>query len=197
MQTSSVPRNFLARSLAGAPPVTTVPNPITDQAVQQIKLKVRDALERQKRSIEIVVFDFNPDGQPAGSDNFGSPSDLADYIRNKDALLLAGSNAEAAELSRRVHAKLTQMGSVGPPQAALSDGNHAGVGDLVRARLNTETDADGRKPAWTDLCLTPPPLHTHRIVRPPIRHPSSSYLPVRSADRSSISGLPESRSSCR
>ena len=27
----------------------------------------------------------------------------------------------------------------------LSDGNHAGTGDLIRARLNTEIDADGRK----------------------------------------------------
>ena len=35
--------------------------------------------------------------------------------------------------------------AVGPPQAALSDGNQAGVGDLVRARLNTEIDAGGRK----------------------------------------------------
>ena len=69
---------------------------------------------------------------------------LADHLRGKDVLLLAGSNAEAAELSRRVQAKLTQMGSVGPPQAPLADGNHAGVGDLVRARLNTEIDADGR-----------------------------------------------------
>ena len=33
---------------------------------------------------------------------------------------------------------------VGPPQAALADGNHAGTGDLVRARLNTEIDAGGR-----------------------------------------------------
>ena len=70
---------------------------------------------------------------------------LADHLRGKDVLLLAGSNAEAAELSRRVQAKLTQLGTVGPPQAALSDGNHAGVGDLVRARLNTEIDADGRQ----------------------------------------------------
>jgi hypothetical protein len=69
---------------------------------------------------------------------------LADHLRGKDVLLLAGSNAEAAELSRRVQAKLTQMRSVGPPQAPLSDGNHAGVGDLVRARLNTEIDAGGR-----------------------------------------------------
>ena len=70
---------------------------------------------------------------------------LADHLRGKDVLLLAGSNAEAAELSHRVQAKLTQMGSVGPPQAALSDGNHAGVGNLVRARLNTEIDAGGRQ----------------------------------------------------
>ena len=69
---------------------------------------------------------------------------LADHLRGKDVLLLAGSNAEAADLSRRVQAKLTQLGTVGPPQAPLSDGNHAGVGDLVRARLNTEIDAGGR-----------------------------------------------------
>ena len=70
---------------------------------------------------------------------------LADHLRGKNVLLLAGSNAEAAELSRRVQARLIQLGTVGPPQAALSDGNQAGVGDLVRARLNTEIDAGGRK----------------------------------------------------
>ena len=69
---------------------------------------------------------------------------LADHLRGKDVLLLAGSNAEAADLSRRVQAKLIQLGTIGPPQAALSDGNHAGVGDLIRARLNTEIDAGGR-----------------------------------------------------
>ena len=70
---------------------------------------------------------------------------LADHLRGKDVLLLAGSNAEAAELSRRVQARLAQLGSVGPPQAALADGNYVGVGDLVRARLNTEIDAGGRQ----------------------------------------------------
>ncbi len=69
---------------------------------------------------------------------------LADHLRGKDVLLLAGSNAEAAELSRRVQARLAQLGAVGPPQATLADGNQAGVGDLVRARLNIEIDADGR-----------------------------------------------------
>jgi conjugative relaxase-like TrwC/TraI family protein len=70
---------------------------------------------------------------------------LADHLRGKDVLLLAGSNAEAADLSRRVQARLIGLGAVGRPQAALSDGNQAGVGDLVRARLNTEIDAGGRK----------------------------------------------------
>jgi len=70
---------------------------------------------------------------------------LADYLRGKDVLLLAGSNAEAAVLSRLVQAKLVQMGAIGRPQAVLADGNHAGVGDLVRARLNAEIDAGGRK----------------------------------------------------
>ena len=69
---------------------------------------------------------------------------LADYLRGKDVLLLAGSNTEAAELSRRVQARLTQIGTVGPPQVALGDGNQAGIGDRVRARLNTQIDAGGR-----------------------------------------------------
>src|SRR5206468_1075585 len=38
--------------------------------------------ERQKRAIDVVVFDFNPDGQSAGTNTFGSCSDLADYIRS-------------------------------------------------------------------------------------------------------------------
>jgi len=70
---------------------------------------------------------------------------LADHLRGKNVLLLAGSNTEAAELSRRVQARLAAMGIVGPPQAVLSDGNRARTGDLLRARLNTEIDAGGRK----------------------------------------------------
>jgi conjugative relaxase-like TrwC/TraI family protein len=75
---------------------------------------------------------------------------LADHLRGNDVLLLAGSNAEAADLSRRVQAKLTQLGRVGPPQAILADGNHAGVGDLIRARLNTKIDAGGQQLANRD-----------------------------------------------
>ena len=74
---------------------------------------------------------------------------LADHLRGKDVLLLAGSNEEAADLARRVQARLIQAGHVSSDgyqaQAALVDGNQARPGDLIRARLNTETDADGRK----------------------------------------------------
>jgi ATP-dependent exoDNAse (exonuclease V) alpha subunit len=70
---------------------------------------------------------------------------LADHLRGKNALLLAGSNGEAADLSRRIQAKLIQLGTVQRPQAALADGDQAGTGDLIRARLNTTIDAGGRE----------------------------------------------------
>ena len=70
---------------------------------------------------------------------------LADHLRGKNVLLLAGSNSEAAELSRRVQAKLIQLGTVQRPKVALADGNQAGTGDLIRARLNTTIDAGGRE----------------------------------------------------
>jgi conjugative relaxase-like TrwC/TraI family protein len=70
---------------------------------------------------------------------------LADHLRGKNVLLLAGSNTEAADLSRRIQAKLIQLGTVQRPQTALADGNQAGTGDLIRARLNTTINAGGRE----------------------------------------------------
>jgi AAA domain-containing protein len=70
---------------------------------------------------------------------------LADHLQGKDVLLLAGSNAEAAELARRVQASLAELGKVGQGKVALSDGNHAGVGDLIRVRLNVDIDAGGQR----------------------------------------------------
>jgi hypothetical protein len=73
---------------------------------------------------------------------------LADHLRGKDTLLLAGSNEEAADLARRVQAKLIEHGTVTAggyqAQVPLADGNQARPGDLVRARLNTKIDAGGR-----------------------------------------------------
>ena len=70
---------------------------------------------------------------------------LTDHLHGRDAILLAGSNEEAAELARRVQAQLVAMGTVVPPRAPLADGNQAGTGDLIRARLNTRIDAGGQR----------------------------------------------------
>ena len=68
---------------------------------------------------------------------------LADYLLGRDALLLAGSNDEAAELARQAGERLVKLGQVpARPEVHLSDGNGAAVGDVVRARLNTNIPAE-------------------------------------------------------
>ena len=77
---------------------------------------------------------------------------LADFLEGKDSILLAGSNAEAADLARRVQDKLIRAGRVQQPQFELADGNRAGIGDLVRARENAKTiDAAGQPLANRDV----------------------------------------------
>ena len=110
----------------------------------------RVASIRLRDGDEAVVAIYDRHGRIRGADQEAAYERaasmwLADHLRTNDVLLLAGSNAEAADLARRVQAKLTRLGKVGPPQAPLADGNHAGIGDLVRARLNTEIDAGGRQ----------------------------------------------------
>jgi AAA domain len=77
---------------------------------------------------------------------------LADFLEGKDSVLVAGSNAEAADLARRVQDKLTGAGRVQQPQLELADGNRAGLGDLVRARENAKAiDAGGQPLANRDV----------------------------------------------
>jgi ATP-dependent exoDNAse (exonuclease V) alpha subunit len=76
---------------------------------------------------------------------------LADYLAGKDTLLLAGTNAEAAELARIVQSKLAAAGKVGESRIELADGNHAGTGDIVRARHNTDITIDGERLANRDV----------------------------------------------
>ncbi len=71
---------------------------------------------------------------------------LVDLLMGRDAMLLAGTNEEAAELAAMVRAELVRLGRV-PDQAEarLADGNAAGRGDLLRARENSPAiDAAGR-----------------------------------------------------
>lgn len=76
---------------------------------------------------------------------------LADHLAGKDTLLLAGTNAEAAELARIVQSKLAAAGKIGDPRIELADGNHAGTGDIVRARHNTDIMIDGERLANRDV----------------------------------------------
>ncbi|MBX9679629.1 MAG: hypothetical protein K2X38_12770 [Gemmataceae bacterium] len=59
----------------------SVPDPITSNVVQQIKQQVGDAVEKKKRDVRTIVFDFNPTEQPVGTSDFGPCNDLADFIR--------------------------------------------------------------------------------------------------------------------
>jgi TrwC relaxase/AAA domain len=70
---------------------------------------------------------------------------LADFLAGKDTLLLAGTNAEAADLARIVQSKLAVAGRIGESRIELADGNHAGTGDIVRARHNTDIRIDGER----------------------------------------------------
>jgi conjugative relaxase-like TrwC/TraI family protein len=101
-----------------------------------------------------VIADYNRHGRIRAADQEAAYEHavtawLADHLRGKEVLLLAGSSEEAAGLARRVQAKLIQAGHVAAgvyqSQVPLADGNQARPGDLIRARLNTEIDAAGRK----------------------------------------------------
>ncbi|MEZ6139777.1 MAG: NfeD family protein [Zavarzinella sp.] len=77
----------------------TVKNPITEGTLNQIKAGIDKARNTPGRNIKIVVFDFNPNGQDASTENYGACYDLADYIRT-----LANNNITPVAF---VHAKAT------------------------------------------------------------------------------------------
>jgi conjugative relaxase-like TrwC/TraI family protein len=71
---------------------------------------------------------------------------MLDVAQGKTSLLLAGSNEEAATLARLVRERRIERGQISAQhEVTLRDGNNAGTGDIVRARLNTEIDAGGRR----------------------------------------------------
>jgi conjugative relaxase-like TrwC/TraI family protein len=76
---------------------------------------------------------------------------LNGHLQGQDALLMATSNETAARLAALVRERLAELGKVGEPEITLSDGNQAGRGDLIQARLNTRIDADGQSLANRDV----------------------------------------------
>src|SRR4051794_28571737 len=60
----------------------TVPNPITTEAVTRIKAQVGPRIDPGAlQRVTTVVFDFNPDGKPAATPDFGAALSLQDYIK--------------------------------------------------------------------------------------------------------------------
>jgi len=76
---------------------------------------------------------------------------LNGFLKGQEALLMATSNEAAARLSALVRERLAELGRVGEAEITLSDGNQAGRGDLIRARLNTRIDADRQTLANRDV----------------------------------------------
>jgi conjugative relaxase-like TrwC/TraI family protein len=77
---------------------------------------------------------------------------VTDIQNGKTSLLLAASNEEAARLAGLARERQIERGMIpGGREITLSDGNPAGRGDLVRARLNAEIDADGQRLANRDV----------------------------------------------
>lgn len=75
-----------------------------------------------------------------------------DWMAGRESLLMATSNETAAALARLVRERLAGLGQVsGANEITLADGNQAGPGDHVRARLNAKIDADGQSLANRDV----------------------------------------------
>ena len=77
---------------------------------------------------------------------------LNGHLDGREALLMATSNSTAARLAALVRERLIELREVSPDaEVTLADGNQAGRGDLIRARLNTRIDADGQTLANRDV----------------------------------------------
>jgi hypothetical protein len=88
---------------------------------------------------------------------------LNSFLDGKNTFLLAGSNEEAARLARLARERLAALGKIsGADEIVLSDGNAAGAGNRVRARLNTKIDASGVLERLANA------VASGRIVAPPI-----------------------------
>lgn len=58
----------------------TVANPISSEAVARVRNQIAARVNDPVRRVTTVVFDFNPDGKPANSTDFGPAFDLAEVI---------------------------------------------------------------------------------------------------------------------
>jgi membrane-bound ClpP family serine protease len=59
----------------------TVQNPISAAEISRIKGVIDAARSNPRKNIKKIVFDFNPEGKEAASDNYGDCGELANYIQ--------------------------------------------------------------------------------------------------------------------
>jgi hypothetical protein len=70
---------------------------------------------------------------------------VLEHGQGRSTLLLTATNETAAKLSALVRQRRIERGEIpATGEIVLADGNEAGAGDLVRARLNSRIDAGGR-----------------------------------------------------
>jgi hypothetical protein len=103
----------------------------------------REATLRLRAGDVTVLADYQEHGRLRG----GTPDEaaeqayrgwLADYLDGKDTLLIARTQDQARELSRRARDDLIRYGLVAPdPALRLAGAERASAGDLVMARRNT------------------------------------------------------------
>jgi conjugative relaxase-like TrwC/TraI family protein len=103
----------------------------------------RDATLRLRAGDVTVLAEYEEHGRLRG----GTPEEaaeqayrgwLADFLGGKDTLLMARTEDQARELSRRARDDLIRYGHVAPgPGIRLAAGQRASTGDLVMARRNT------------------------------------------------------------
>ena len=120
----------------------------------------RDATLRLRAGDVTVLADYEEHGRLRG----GTPDEateqayrgwLADYLDGKDTILMARTEDQARELSRRARDDLIRYGLVADgPAIRLAHGEQASAGDLIMARRNTRTihaGEDGRDLANRDV----------------------------------------------
>ena len=109
----------------------------------------RDATLRLRAGDVTVLAEYEQHGRLRG----GTPEEaaeqayrgwLADFLDGKDTLLMARTEDQARELSRRARDDLIRYGLVAPgPGVRLAAGEQASTGDLVMARRNTRLTQPG------------------------------------------------------
>ena len=142
----------------------------------------RDATLRLRAGDITVLADYEEHGRLRG----GTPEEateqayrgwLADYLDGKDTLLIARTQDQARELSRRARDDLIRYGLVAPgPAIRLAAGEQASAGDLVMARRNTRTIQAGEAGPGTGQ---PRRAADHHAPRPARRQPRRGPPPDR------------------